>query len=49
VELARPWIAEGRLRLHEDVGEGIASAPAQFERLMRGENLGKTLVRTGEG
>jgi NADPH-dependent curcumin reductase CurA len=27
------------------VSEGLASAPAAFCRLMRGENFGKTLVR----
>ena len=43
--LAAPWIAEGGLAYAEDVCDGLASAPRQFEKLMRGENLGKTLVR----
>lgn len=48
VELARPWIAEGKLVSVDDVSEGVASAPEQFARLMRGENRGKALVRMSE-
>ena len=35
----------GRLHLREDVSQGLASAPAAFCRLMRGENQGKAVVR----
>ncbi|SEF68888.1 hypothetical protein SAMN04489712_101832 [Thermomonospora echinospora] len=42
-------LAEGRLRLLEDVHEGLESAPAAFRRLMSGENLGKTIVRIAHG
>ncbi|WP_106398840.1 MDR family NADP-dependent oxidoreductase [Actinocorallia populi] len=38
-------LAEGRLRLLEDVHEGLESAPAAFRGLMSGANLGKTVVR----
>lgn len=48
IALARAWIDEGRLTLIEDVSPGLESAPAQFERLMRGDNRGKTLVQVGE-
>ena len=47
VALARPWLEDGRLVFKEDVAEGLADAAAQFERLMRGENVGKSLVRVG--
>lgn len=47
IAMAEPLMAQGRLQTAEDVSDGVASAPAQFERLMRGENLGKTLVRMG--
>jgi NADPH-dependent curcumin reductase CurA len=47
VALARPWIEAGRLVAAEDVAEGLEAAPAQFERLMRGRNVGKSLVRIG--
>ena len=40
-----PMVRDGRLRAAEDVGEGLDAAPALFERLMRGENVGKAVVR----
>lgn len=43
--LAEPWVKAGRLTIAEDVGQGLDSAGRQLERLMRGENVGKTLVR----
>jgi NADPH-dependent curcumin reductase CurA len=39
------WYAEGRIAFLEDISKGIQSAPAQFAKLMRGENFGKTLVK----
>lgn len=47
VALARPWIEDGRLVFGEDIAEGLAAAPGQFDRLMRGQNIGKSLVRVG--
>jgi hypothetical protein len=43
--LAEPWIRAGRLTIAEDIGDGLDAAPRQIERLMRGENIGKTLVK----
>ncbi len=43
--LAEPWVKAGRLTIAEDIGGGLDSAGRQIERLMRGENLGKTLVK----
>ena len=40
-----PLVREGRLRAAEDVADGLDQAPALFERLMRGENVGKAVVR----
>ena len=45
VEMARPWITEGRLTLAEDIAEGVEEAPSQFEKLLGGRNHGRTLVR----
>ena len=42
---ATAWYAAGRLKYKEDVVTGLDNAAAQFIRLMRGENFGKTLVR----
>jgi len=38
-------VASGRLRYRETVAEGLESAPAAFLGLLRGDNLGKQLVR----
>jgi NADPH-dependent curcumin reductase CurA len=39
------WIRAGLFHYKEDITDGLASAPAAFCRLMRGENFGKVLVR----
>ena len=44
---AAGWIRDGRLRWRETVVEGIENAPAAFLGLLRGENVGKMLVRVG--
>ncbi len=41
------WLAEGRIRLAETIVDGIENAPAAFIGLLRGENIGKMLVRVG--
>ena len=38
-------VASGRLRYRETIAEGLENAPAAFLGLLRGENLGKQLVR----
>jgi NADPH-dependent curcumin reductase len=45
---ALAWHAEGRLAFKEDIAAGLPNAPAHFCRLMRGENFGKSLVRSME-
>jgi NADPH-dependent curcumin reductase CurA len=49
VERAQAWLREGRLRYRETVVEGIENAPAAFLGLLRGDNVGKMLVRVGPG
>ncbi len=39
------WIRAGLFHYREDITDGLASAPAAFCRLMRGESFGKVLVR----
>ncbi|MEV1014939.1 MULTISPECIES: NADP-dependent oxidoreductase [unclassified Micromonospora] len=39
------WLREGKLSYDETVVDGIENAPAAFLGLLRGENLGKMLVR----
>jgi NADPH-dependent curcumin reductase CurA len=45
--LALQWIADGRLRYRETIVEGIENAPRAFLGLLRGENIGKMLVKVG--
>ena len=42
------WIRVGRIRWAEDISEGLASAPRALIGVLRGENLGKALVRIAE-
>ena len=44
----RRWIAEGRLTWRETIHEGIERAPEALIGLLRGENLGKMLVRLAD-
>jgi len=42
------WVAEGRVKLVEDVVEGLENAPSAFIGLLEGHNLGKRVVRVAE-
>lgn len=44
LDVVIPWVEDGRIRYREDRSQGLETFAAQFCRLMRGENLGKTLV-----
>ena len=44
---AAGWIADGKLRYREDVTEGLENAPEAFNRMLRGQNFGKTLIKVG--
>jgi NADPH-dependent curcumin reductase CurA len=35
------WVAEGKLKYHETVAEGLANAPKAFIGMLKGANLGK--------
>jgi NADPH-dependent curcumin reductase CurA len=43
-ELKR-WVADGRLKVAEDIVEGLENAPAALIGLLAGENRGKRMVR----
>lgn len=45
---ATPWITSGKLKIAEDMANGLEQAPALFEKLMNGRNVGKCLVKVGE-
>ncbi len=44
VKEASAWIADGTLAFKEDRVTGLEAAPALFERLMLGQNIGKAVV-----
>jgi NADPH-dependent curcumin reductase len=41
------WIAEGKLIAREDVVEGFESFPEALQKLFRGENVGKLVLKVG--
>ncbi len=45
IEEVGPLVRDGKIKFRESVVEGIANAPEAFIGLLRGENLGKMLVR----
>ena len=44
ISKAGKWIQDGKVKFIEDEVIGIENTPAQFCKLMRGENFGKTIV-----
>ena len=42
------WLADGSIRLREDVVEGLENAPAAFIGLLQGRNFGKLVVRVAD-
>jgi NADPH-dependent curcumin reductase CurA len=45
VAKATRWLAEGRLKCHETVVQGIENAPAAFIDMLHGRKLGKQIVQ----
>jgi NADPH-dependent curcumin reductase len=41
------WLKAGRIKVREDVVEGLERAPQAFIGLLRGDNFGKLVVRVG--
>ena len=41
------WVAAGRLKVQEDVIEGLENTPRALIGLLAGENRGKRMVRVG--
>src|SRR5262249_19596203 len=42
------WLKSGQLRYRETVAHGIENAPRAFLGMLRGENVGKQLVKLAE-
>ena len=47
LEALAAWYRAGRIKFRETIAEGLETAPIAFRGLLRGENLGKQLVRVG--
>ncbi len=43
-----PLVKDGTIKIIEDMGHGLASAPEMMEKLVNGKNLGKCIVKIGE-
>jgi NADPH-dependent curcumin reductase CurA len=39
------WIKEGRIKYREEIHEGLEHAPGSLQRLYKGENTGKFVMR----
>jgi hypothetical protein len=42
------WLQEGKLKYRESIIEGIENAPRAFLGMLRGENIGKQLVKVAD-
>jgi len=42
------WVKDGRVKLREDVAEGLENAPSAFIGLLEGRNFGKLVVRVAD-
>lgn len=45
IDACLPLVEQGKLKMQEDISEGIESAPQAFSRLMQAKTFGKTLVQ----
>ena len=39
------WVAQGKLKYHETIAQGLQNAPQAFIGMLKGANLGKQLVK----
>lgn len=42
------WVAEGRIKYRESIGEGLENAPRYFREMLNGKNFGKQLVKVAD-
>ncbi len=42
------WVAEGKVKIREDMVDGLENAPKAFAGLLEGENFGKLVVRLAQ-
>jgi NADPH-dependent curcumin reductase len=39
------WVREGRIRYRDEITDGLENAPRAFQRMLRAENFGKSIIR----
>lgn len=44
----KAWVADGKVKVREDIVEGLENAPASLIGLFEGNNFGKLLVRVAK-
>jgi NADPH-dependent curcumin reductase len=42
------WVREGHIKYREDIVDGLQNAPKAFQKLFRGENFGKLLIKVAK-
>lgn len=47
VRALQAWVAAGKIKVTEDIVEGLENAPAALIGLLAGDNTGKRMVRVG--
>lgn len=48
IEIGAGWMKEGKLHYRESITDGLENAPATFMGMLRGENVGKALVKIAD-
>ena len=48
IEIGAGWMKEGKLNYRETITDGLENAPAAFMGLLRGENVGKAVVKIAD-
>jgi hypothetical protein len=48
LEQLATWVAEGKIKYREQILEGIQSAPEAFLGMLRGQNIGKQLIKIAD-
>lgn len=48
LEVMTPWVKEGKVKVKEDVVEGLENAPRAFMGLLQGKNFGKLVVKIAD-
>jgi len=39
-----PWVKSGKVKIAEDIAEGLSAGPKLMEKLMKGKNIGKCVI-----